>query len=99
MKVLTTHDPAVCRTVLETGNLWELLEPLPPSTSADGILQLDADHWLVGSNVRGNYTLHFLEGATKAEAFAFFDALHGGCGHVNPRMSIVGPSVPEPSLN
>ena len=97
MQVLTTHDQSICHAVLAKGNLWELLKPLPPSPDADGILQLGADCWLVGENKRGIYTLHFLEGATKDEAFSFFDALNGG--HSNPRISVCGPSVPVPASN
>ena len=90
MNVTTCKDQAECAFVLDHFQIREVFKPLPPALDADGIIQMDSECWLVGSNERGRFTLYFLEGATNAEAWAFFDRLNGGCGHTEPRVTVCG---------
>lgn len=100
MKVTTTTNQPECHAVLRELVCEEVFRPTPPIPVCDGILQLADDLWLVGTNDRGQLTLHILEECCDVEAWEFFHNLRGGNNrYLNPRISFVGPSVPVPEQN
>jgi hypothetical protein len=99
MTKTTCSDQPTCHVVLAELGIAEVFRPLPGQLVCDGIVQLKDVCWLVGTNDRGRIVLHFLEDATKAEAWAFFDSLRGGKPYINSRITVCGPSVPSPSAN
>ena len=98
MNVTTCEDQAACNIALNELGVREVFRPFPGQVICDGIVQLGKDCWLVGTNDRGTFTLHLLEDTTKEEAWKFFDALHGGCGHTNSRIAII-PRGDVPATN
>lgn len=99
MTTTTCDDQAQCGACLDELGVREVFRPLPGQIVCDGIIQLSGQCWLVGTNDRGKFTLHFLEEASKEEAWAFFDSLHNGCGHTNSRISIIPRGTSSAVLN
>lgn len=100
MTIATTNNQPEIEAVLKTLDIESVFQPVPPQVVCDGIIQIDGSSWLVGTNDRGNITLHFLDECTKAEAWKFFHDLRGPNNtYINPRISFCGPSVPSPANN
>ncbi len=100
MNIHICTDQEECRTAIAALGIGELFKPLPPLQSCDMIMGMDNDSvWIVGSNIRGHYTLYMLEGADKSAAFAFFDTIRKGTKPTNQRLSFVGGDGDSPSLN
>jgi len=93
VKVTTSKDQAQNLFALSEMGALEVFKPVPPQLICDGIIQIDSETYLLGTNDRGTIVLHFLENTTKAEAWEFFQNMRGEkCNHINPRISFVGPS-------
>ena len=95
MKVITETNQAQCKLVLTELKALEVWAPMPPATTADGMMQLGPGAWLVGTNTDGVYVLHLLTDATEKQAWEFFNNLRGpNTRHINLRLTIVGASHP-----
>lgn len=100
MNVTTCTDQAQCRAVLRELCCEEVFRPVPPIPVCDGIVQLDDNLWLVGTNDREFLTLHVLEECTQVEAWEFFNGLRGPSNtYINPRITVCGPAAVNPQNN
>ena len=104
MEIITCEVQEECRQVLTALNCFEVFRPTPPIPYCDGIMSIDEQTWLVGSNNAGTYTLWMLTETTHDEAWAFFRRIRGEKNHyINPRLTVLGDCGPvnplEPSNN
>ena len=91
MNILTTRDQGECAVVLAALNAVGKVVPQAPNRACTGMVKLGGGNWVVIENDSGQYTIHALEGATKDEAWKFFDGTFRS-NRLNPRVEYVGPS-------
>ena len=87
-----TEDQAEIRRVFAALPVAQVFEPTPPHTYCVGIVQIDRNGWLVGTNTEGRYVLYFLDHATKEDAFGLYDRLVGKGGAIpgSARVTLCG---------
>lgn len=75
MTATHTRDQDECIYALEHLGIRDAVKPLPGNDGCDSILQIGDDAWMIASMAHGRYEITVLEDCTKADAFAFFDAI------------------------
>lgn len=99
MKATYTNDQAICLTALKALGMEDTVMPKQGSQGCDGITQLADDCWLIISNEHGKYSMTVLEECTKADAWAFFDAIRKKDGWKTASPRAIFLDSKSPSVN